>query len=123
LTTDFERTLSAPLESLVARPDGPLWYRGLAQLPDPAFAPQVDAILGRLGSHAMVTGHSVVSGGRVAKRFGGRVFLIDTGMLSAVYQGGRPSALEFTRAGATAIYLDGRVRLVEGSPGRNGSQP
>ena len=123
LTRDIERTLAAPLDSLVARPDGPLWYRGLAQMPDPVFRPQVDAILNLLGARAIVSGHSVVAGGRVITRFGGRVYLLDTGMLSSVYQGGRPSALEFTGAGVSAIYPDGRAQPIDRSPAAQSAAP
>ena len=31
LTSDLDKTRAAPLSSLTARVDGPLWYRGLAQ--------------------------------------------------------------------------------------------
>ena len=34
LGDDLDKTRAAPLESLAARVDGPLWYRGLAQEPD-----------------------------------------------------------------------------------------
>ncbi|HVR29647.1 MAG TPA: hypothetical protein VMS86_08930, partial [Thermoanaerobaculia bacterium] len=43
-------------------------------------------------------------------RFGGRAFLIDTGMLSEVY-GGKPSALEIVDGVFTAIYADRREEL------------
>ena len=120
LTKDIDRTLAKPLESLVARADGPLWYRGLAQMPDPSFRPAVEAILSRMEARAIVSGHSVVAGGRITSRFGSRVYLIDTGMLSAVYQGGRPSAIEFTEKGVTAIYLDGRAQPVDRDASLNG---
>jgi hypothetical protein len=115
LTKDIDKTLAAPLGSLVASPDGPLWYRGLAQLDERAFGPQVDSILSRLKAKAIVGGHTVMAGGHIALRFHGKVFLIDTGMLSSVYAGGRASALEFKDDTATAIYVDGRERLTFGS--------
>ncbi len=46
-------------------------------------------------------------------RFKNRVFLIDTGMLSSYYTGGRPSALEIDGGVFTAIYLDHREVLVD----------
>jgi hypothetical protein len=115
LTKDIEKTLAAPLNTLVASPDGPLWYRGLAQLDESAFGPQVDSILARLKARAIVDGHTVMAGGHITLRFHGKVFLIDTGMLSSVYAGGRASALEFKDDIATAIYVDGRERLTFGS--------
>jgi len=107
LTTDFEKTIGAPLASLTARVDGPLWYRGLAQEPD-AFAPQVDDILAKTAARAIVIAHTVAITGRITTRFGGRVVQIDTGMQPAYAQGGRASALEIARGEATAIYADRR---------------
>ena len=50
----------------------------------------------------------------IRSRFGGRVFLIDTGMLSTFWQGGRASALEIRAGGKfTAQYQDGQEVLRE----------
>ena len=47
-------------------------------------------------------------------RFGGKVFLIDTGMLASYYPGGRASALEIqNNVKFTAEYMDGQVVLLE----------
>ena len=107
LTTDLDKTRQAPLESLTARVDGPLWYRGLAQESD-AFAPQVDEILSKAQARAIVVGHTVATTGRITSRFDGRVIQLDTGMQPAYVQGGRASALEITRGAITAIYVDRR---------------
>jgi hypothetical protein len=48
---------------------------------------------------------------RIFPRFERRVFLIDTGMLSTYYKGGRASALEIDGSRVTAIYSDGRIIL------------
>ena len=111
LTTDFDRMLASQETSLVAGPDGPLWYRGLAELDEQTAAPQIDAVLARLKATAIVGGHTPVAGGRIGVRFGGKVFQIDTGMLSSVFTGGRASALEIKGGVFTAIYLDGVVHL------------
>jgi len=58
-----------------------------------------------------VIGHTVSETGRIRPRFDGRVVQIDTGMLTSVYKGGRPSALEIAGDRWTAIYEDGRVPL------------
>jgi hypothetical protein len=89
--------------------DGPLWYRGLAMEPEHAFAATVDRILTEVRARAIVIGHTPgPSIGRIATRFGGRVILIDTGMLQGnFYPGGTPSALELHDGSMTAIY-DGR---------------
>jgi len=107
LTTDLDKTRAAPLESLTARVDGPLWYRGLAQEPE-SFAPQVGEILSALAARAQVIAHTVTASGRITPRFDGRVIQIDTGMQPAYVEGGRASALEIHRDEATAIYLDRR---------------
>jgi hypothetical protein len=107
LTTDIDKTRQAPLESLTARVDGPLWYRGLAQESD-AFAPEVDQILSKAQARAIVVGHTVTTTGRIISRFDGRVIELDTGMQPAYVQGGRASALEIARGAITAIYVDRR---------------
>jgi hypothetical protein len=107
LTSDLDKTRTAPLVSLAARADGPLWYRGLSQEPD-TFAPQVTEILSKLGARAIVVGHTVSTTGRISTRFDGRVVHIDTGMQPAYVPNGRASALEIRRGEATAIYVDRR---------------
>jgi hypothetical protein len=111
LTTGLEQVRRAPLESLAMSEDGPLWYRGLAREEDAAFAPEVEKILATVNARAIVIGHTVSETGRIRPRFDGRVVQIDTGMLTSVYKGGRPSALEIAGDRWTAIYEDGRVPL------------
>jgi hypothetical protein len=110
LASDLDKTLAAPLSSLAAREDGPFWYRGLAQPETPAS--QVDDLLARQRARAVVIGHTVVPGGRMASRFDGRVFQIDTGMQPAYVPTGAASALEIARGVFTAIYEDRRDVLV-----------
>ena len=107
MTEDLNKTVEAPLASLTAQVDGPLWYRGLAQEPE-AFAPQIDEILAKAQARAIVVGHTVTPTGRVTGRFDGRVIQIDTGMQPAYAQGGRASALEIAHGEVTAIYVDRR---------------
>lgn len=110
LTEDLALTRATVATTLVGRPDGPLWYRGLAQEPD-TFGPEVNAILEAQQARAMVVGHTVTPDQRVTVRFGGTVFLIDTGMNPKYVADGRPSALEIANGVFTAIYPDGRVIL------------
>jgi hypothetical protein len=112
VTTGLEQVRQAPLESLSMSEDGPLWYRGLARDDEETFAPELEKILGAVGARAIVIGHTVTESGRIRARFDRRVVQIDTGMLSAVYKGGRPSALEIIGDRWTAIYDDGRESLV-----------
>ena len=122
LTNDLDKTRAAPLASLAARVDGPLWYRGLAQEPD-TFAPQVDDILLQAHARAIVIGHTVTPTGRVTTRFDGRVIEMDTGMQPAYVPAGRASALEIRSGEGTAIYVDRRdpVSVPKGEPVKAGA--
>ena len=111
LTADIEQTRGAALESLSARDDGPLWYRGLAQEPD-AFAPKVDEILAKQNARAIVIGHTLAPDSRIQIRFGGKVVQLDTGMQPAYVTTGRASALEIRGGVLTAIYTDRRDVLL-----------
>lgn len=110
ITTDFDQTQKAPLSSLAARVDGPLFYRGLAEESD-EFAPQVDEILAKQGVKAIVIGHTVSPTGRIRPRFGGKVFQLDTAMQPAYVPNGRASALEIKGGEFTAIYQDRKDSL------------
>ena len=110
LGSDIDKTRAAPLQSLVASADGPLWYRGLAQESDD-FLPKLDEILKLQGAKAIVVGHTVESGSRIEKRLGGKVFAIDTGMQPVYVPNGRASALEVKDGVFTAIYTDKREVL------------
>jgi Calcineurin-like phosphoesterase len=99
---------------LSVRVDGPLWFRGYDQWSEEEGDAQIGKVLESYSAKRIVVGHTVQKGGRVRPRFGNRVFLIDTGMLSSYYPGGRPSALEIQGdAKFTAEYTDQRVVLVE----------
>jgi len=110
LTDNLDKTRAAPLSSLVAREDGPLWYRGLAQLPDSGGG-QVDEMLRKQHASAIVVAHTVTVDGRIRMRFDGKLFQIDTGMQPAYVPAGRASALEFRGTTVTAIYQDRRETL------------
>jgi hypothetical protein len=73
----------------------------------------------------IVVGHTVQKSGRIRPRFGNEIFLIDTGMLSSYYPGGRPSALEICADNKIiALYLDQQVVLLDAakaSPQSGGS--
>jgi Calcineurin-like phosphoesterase len=99
---------------LSVRADGPLWFRGYDQWSEEEGSSQVDKILHSFKADHLVTGHTPQKGGRIRCRFGGRVFLIDTGMLSSYYPGGRASALEIqNNVKFTAEYMDQQVVLLE----------
>jgi hypothetical protein len=91
--------------------DGPLWYRGLGTEPEAKLDASLAAMLARLNVKYIVAGHSVVASKQVAARFGSRVFLIDTGMLSEVYAG-RGSALEIRDGQFIAHQVGATPRLL-----------
>lgn len=96
--------------------EGPLWFRGFAHWPETEGNPLVDALVEAKGVRAFIVGHTTQRG-RIGERFGGRVFLIDTGMLTSFYSGGQPAALEIVGDRFTAIYERHREVLVGGTSG------
>jgi hypothetical protein len=98
--------------------DGPLWFRGFATWSEAEGASQMTKLLGRYSVAHFVVGHSIPGTMRITPRFSAAVFLIDTGMSSGFYPGGRASALEIRDGRFTAIYADGRTTLVESGAAR-----
>jgi len=96
-------------------PNSPLWTRTFATWTSDEGRTKVEELAARYKARRFVVGHTPLRDGRVATRFGNRVFLIDTGMLSTYYTGGRASALEIAGNRVSAIYGDGRMTLVDGS--------
>lgn len=87
--------------------EGPLWFRGFSTWTDADGAVRMAALLKHFGVSRFVTGHTVQPNGRVTERFGGSLFLIDTGMLDGrFYPAGRASALEISGNAVKAIYGD-----------------
>lgn len=118
-------SVPVPLEQVAtlfsASETGPLWYRGLASEPEASLAPTLDVVLERMKARAIVIGHTTVAG-KLTPRLGGRVILIDTGMVNGeFYPGGVASALELQGDKATAIYLDRREPLP--TPNLVGAKP
>ena len=97
---------------LIRFADGPLWFRGNADWDEESQATEIAELLAGIGAQRMVGGHTVQDKGRIEVRFEGRVFLIDTGMLSSVYESGRSSALVISNGTFTAIYPDGSEELL-----------
>jgi len=93
---------------------GPLWYRGYDQWSDEEGGPFADALLNTYGVVAIVVGHTVQKTFSIRARFGGKVYLIDTGMVASASHAGRASALQILGSTKfTAIYLDGETVLFE----------
>jgi hypothetical protein len=83
--------------------NGPLWFRGYAQWTDAEGAPQIDRLTEAFATMRFVVGHTPQAG-QIVSRFGGKVLLIDTGMLSSYFTGGRASALEIRDGKISFIY-------------------
>jgi hypothetical protein len=101
---------------LCMRDDGPLWFRGYDGWSDEEGPAQIEKILAAYGADHVVVGHTVQKSKYIRTRFGGRVFLIDTGMLSTYWAGGRGSALEILGNKFVAQYMDGSDVLIEQKP-------
>ncbi len=100
---------------LSVRDDGPLWFRGYDKWSEEEGAPQAEKILAAYSATNIVVGHTVQKTAHIRPRFGGKVMLIDTGMLASYYPGGKASALEIQGDDKfTAVYLDQQVVLLEG---------
>jgi len=108
---------------LSVRTDGPLWFRDYDQWGDGDGAPQVEKILAAYHATNIVVGHTVQKTAHIRTRFGGKVFLIDTGMLASYYPGGKASALEIRDDDRfTATYLDQQEVLLEGKSAQSGQK-
>ena len=103
---------------MAASPEGPLWYRGLAEAPEEGLIDAVKAMLERLQARYIVLGHTVVSKTDVTVRFGDRVFLLDTGMLEEAF-GGRATLLEIRDGQFTAYHADGSSKSLPVPPARS----
>jgi hypothetical protein len=97
---------------LIRSPGGPLWFRGAARWDEESETERMVGLLAGVGAKKMVGGHTVQHEGRIETRFDGRVFLIDTGMLSSVYEGGQPSALIIENGRFKAVYTDGSEEIL-----------
>ncbi|MFL5346112.1 MAG: metallophosphoesterase [Hyalangium sp.] len=89
---------------------GPLWFRGYANDPEPQWSAGLDEVLLRFGARRMVMGHTTTKDGRIGVRFGGRTLFIDTGLSTGF--GRHLAALEIRGDRLTAIYPEGRVELL-----------
>src|SRR5688572_23681907 len=91
-----------------AQAEGKQPDRGLATEPDDPNGGPFAALLAKYGAKRFVTGHTPQQNRSINTRFGGRVVLIDTGMLANYYKG-RPAALEIVGDKLTAIYETERI--------------
>ena len=87
--------------------DSPLWFRGLALWPDDKIAAYVPEWLKKNNAWREVVAHTPRPDGRIQSRLDGAVFLIDTGMNTKYFKGGRASALEIKDDDVSAVYATG----------------
>jgi hypothetical protein len=93
--------------SSLFNPDGPLWFRGFSTWSDEEGEARITSVLAKLRAKRLVTGHTVTETRRITERFGGRLFLIDTGMLGGrFFPSGRASALEILDGTPRPLYLE-----------------
>jgi len=96
-------------EALVFREDGPLWYRGLAMLPEtPENEAMVDRILAAFDADRIVIAHTPRLRA-VLPRFNGKVLVVDVG-LSAHYGSGH-AWLELVDGTPTIVHRGERFSV------------
>ena len=102
--------------AMATDPEGPLWYRGLADGSESELAEHVDRVLKAYGVDRIVIGHTVTDG-TIMPRFGGKVLMIDVGMSLAygsrqaclILEGGKAYSLH--RGRKLAIPVEGGEAL------------
>ncbi|GEM_PF-281265 len=107
---------------LMIHEDGPLWCRKYASWSNEEGAAEIEKLSAAYGGARFVVGHTPQTTGQIVSRFDGKVFLIDTGMLSSYYTWGKASALEIQKGKFTAIYPGQRVALLP-PPAKSAAQP
>jgi hypothetical protein len=76
------------------RPDGPLWFRAFATWSNEEGIAHLRTLRDKYHVEHWVVGHSPVRTSEITPRYGSKVFLIDTGMVSGRVPGERTAALE-----------------------------
>ncbi|MEX0330073.1 MAG: metallophosphoesterase [Puniceicoccaceae bacterium] len=94
--------------TLLRDPEGPLWYRGLAQHREETEWPHVERLLENFDVDRIVIGHTP-TGGVILPRFGGRVILADTGL--STYYGEYLACLVIEGNQLYALHRDGQVPI------------
>ena len=99
-------------------PEGPLWYRGYAEWTDQQGDAEAPKLLAAFHVSRIVAAHTPQTKGGIQVRFGGSVFLIDTGMNATFYKGGRASALEISGETVRAIYPGEPPQVLSAPPAK-----
>jgi hypothetical protein len=91
---------------LTVHSEGPLWFRGYNGWSEAEGESRMQELVQTFGVKRIVVAHTPQVTGQIRQRFGGKVFLIDTGMLA-----GRPSALEISGDRIRSLYMDRQTDL------------
>jgi Calcineurin-like phosphoesterase len=91
--------------------EGPLWFRGYTQESDDEIKGSLPVLENAYHAQHIIVGHTVQQNGEIHSRENMRLIMIDTGLNSAFYPGGRASALEIIGQKLTAIYGEARILL------------
>jgi len=107
--------MKSPVEAvggILVDPEGPLWYRGMAQAPESELATHVDAVLSAFGVQHVVIAHTPTPG-VILPRLNGKIIMIDVG-LSEVFGAGQ-ACLEFEAGKPFAIHRGKTLELPSGA--------
>ncbi len=102
------RDVSKLQDGLSTDSQGPLWYRGLAELPEADLENHLRQVLTLHKVKHVVTGHTPTRSA-VLTRFGGKVILIDVGL--SAYYGGPSACLVVTGKQFQALHRGSLLRL------------
>ncbi len=97
-------------KAMARDPQGPLWYRALANGDEKALAGELDSTLQALGASRMIIGHTFADGA-VTPRFGGKVLMVDIGLAHLYDEFSRLACLVIERDTAYALHRGKRVDL------------
>ena len=109
---DLMKSPAEAIQGILTDPEGPLWYRGMAQAPESEIASQVDAVLSAFVVQHIVIAHTPTPG-IVMPRFKGKVIMIDVG-LSEVFGAGQ-ACVEFEAGKPFAIHRGKTLELPSGA--------
>ncbi len=97
-----------PEENVTQDPQGPLWYRGLAQDPEETLAPLVDQLLAKHKVKRIIIGHTPMKNG-VLSRLQGKVIVADVGL--SQYYGARRACVILEDGQAFALDRGKKFQL------------
>ncbi|HXX95170.1 MAG TPA: metallophosphoesterase [Planctomycetota bacterium] len=84
-------------------PEGPLWYRGLAQDDEKLLGAHVESVLKAFDVQRVAIGHTFTEGA-VVPRFGGKVLMIDVGLSKVYDPRGRMACLVLEKEKASILH-------------------